>query len=89
MAKRLHRNSSRPCLARAVTQVIRICGSYQKVPANALGLKISFSREQAFLHDELHCGLDNCMKCAVWRVASGGRKRVIFWHHIISLFEIK
>ena len=68
---------------------IRIFGSYQRVPANALGLKVSFSREQAFLHDELHCGLDNCMKCAVWRVASIRRKRVIFRHHIRSLFEIK
>ncbi|PHV25816.1 hypothetical protein CSQ93_21590 [Janthinobacterium sp. BJB426] len=89
MAKRLRRNSTGPCLARAVTQVIRICGSYQRVPANALGLKVSFSRDQTFLHDELHCGLDNCMKCAVWRIASVRRKSVIFWHHIRSLFEIK
>ena len=89
MAKRLHRNSSRPCLARAVAQVIRISRDYRRVPVNALGLKVSFGRDHAFLHEEPHCGLNNRMKCAVWRVAPAWRWRIIFRHRIKSLFEVK
>lgn len=89
MAKRLHRNSARPCLARAVTQAIRISGSYRRVSANALGLKVSFGRVQAFPHDELHGGFNNRIKRAVWMVAPARRKHVIFWHRIRSSFEIK
>ena len=89
MAKRLHRNSSRPCLARAVTQITCNRGSCGRVPANTLSLKVFFGRAYAFLHDELYGGLDNDIERAVWVVAPASRKRVLFLHRIRSLFEIK